>query len=142
MARAENQFSTPSRSSRMLLAAFFICGTLDCMTHERARSSPAAASSREAHEYTARTASTIAQGARREQVLGGERGPLVRLALGQVLGALRHTYFVPLSSRRFSSQLFASAHLVFSSALLSSCITWNRSTVWAARGMASAQPSE
>ncbi len=57
-------------------------------------------------------------------------------------GRFSHTYLVPLSGRRFSSQLLASAHLVLSRALVSSCVTWKRSTVRAAPGIASAQPSE
>ena len=50
VALAENQLSTPSRSSRIVLAATFIRGTFECMTHESARSSSPAASSRVAHE--------------------------------------------------------------------------------------------
>ena len=57
-------------------------------------------------------------------------------------GRLSQTYLVPLSRRLFSSQLLASAFLVLSRALVSSCMTWKRSTVWAAPGMASARPSE
>ena len=46
----ENQLSTPSRSSRIVLAATLIRGTLECVIQGSARSSSAAASSRVSYE--------------------------------------------------------------------------------------------
>lgn len=112
---AENQLSTSSRSSRTVLAAAFISGTLECMIQEIARSS-SAASSLVAHEQAARTASTIAQARAVSRCSEASDALVSACRPVRFSGRFSHTYLVPLSRRLFSSQLFASAFLVLSRA--------------------------